>query len=237
MNKQQFNYIENFYNNKYENYKHPSPSNLFEKMYTIFKKYELHRIDCAVNLLESGKRILDVGVGFGDLLIKVRKQYKNLLGIDVSEEVVNKCKVKLKNLNVEAEISKMSIDVKTTFNNNYFDAVTIIAVLEHLFDPVFVLSEIHRILRKNGILIIEVPNAVFLLRRISFLFGKLPKTSDESLYHDGHLQYFTHDSLIHLLKNAGFVVEYSSCSGIGWKIRSILPTLLGSNIVIKARKL
>lgn len=231
------NSIEHFYDDKYDDYHHPAPQTLLEKLYVLLKEFELHRNDAAVQLLSPASSLLDVGAGFGELLMKARqKGFKKLYGIDVSSVVVDHCKRQLKKNNVTASISTQSVDEKTTFTNNSFDAVTMIAVLEHIFSPNNVLAEVHRILKPNGQLIIEVPNVVFIPRRIDFMFGKLPKTSDEPLYQDGHLQFFTQKSLADLLDKNGFEVEWKGCSGIGWKWRSLWPEMLGANIVVKARK-
>lgn len=228
--------LQKFYNKKMNGYEIESP-NFLEKIYSKFKKYELHRIDAATKLLSQGTSILDIGTGNGDLLIKAGKNgFTNLYGIEVSFEMVQSCKKYLKSKQVSANISCQNIDEGTNFKNEQFDTVTCIAVLEHVFNPSGVLEEVRRILKKNGQLIIEVPNITFFSRRFSFLLGRLPKTSDEGNYKDGHLQIFTFNSLKNLLAKHGFNVIYTGCSGIGYKYRTFYPALLGANIFIKAIK-
>jgi len=50
------------------------------------------------------------------------------------------------------------VDKGLPFSDSFFDAVTCIAVLEHVFNPPNVLNEIHRVLKPNGFLIMQVPN-------------------------------------------------------------------------------
>lgn len=229
--------VQHFYDKKYDNYAHPAPSTLFEHLFVLLRRYELHRTDAAVQLLPKGKRILDIGCGYGELLAKAQsKGYKELHGIDISNEVLKKCR---KNLKGSASISVKIGDVDSGLNypDSYFDAITMIAVFEHIFDPHAVAEEIRRVLKKKGTLIIEVPNVVFLPRRLSFLLGKLPKTADEENYRDGHLQFYTQQSLRNILKEHGFVVETARSSGIWSKYRDVWPSLLGANIVLKARKI
>ena len=231
-------YVSAFYDKKYTKYKHPDPETWLEFLYHRLKKYELHRNSAAVLLLNPVEKLLDVGAGFGELLSEAYQAQKatKLYGIDISDTVVKHCQKELKKKKIAASITVQSIDKKTTFRANSFDAITMIAVFEHIFDPHAVLSEIHRILKPGGQLIIEVPNAVFLPRRVSFLWGTVPKTSDEPLYQDGHLQFFSHDTLAKLLNQYNFKIEVAQCSGIFWKIRSLWPQLLGANIVVKAVK-
>lgn len=229
--------VQQFYDEKYENYVHPAPSTLLEHLFVLLRRFELHRVDAAVQLLPKGKRILDIGCGYGELLKKAQaKGYKELHGIDISTEVLKKCR---KNLKGAEHISVKIGDVDSALNypDRYFDAITMIAVYEHIFDPHAVAEEIRRVLKKNGTLIIEVPNVVFLPRRFSFLWGKLPKTADEENYKDGHLQFYTQDSLRSILQEHGFAVVSAGSSGIWSKYRDIWPSLLGANIIVKARKI
>lgn len=229
--------IESFYDQKYTDYQHPAPSTWLEKAYHLLKKYELHRNDAAILLLQPGKAILDIGAGSGDLLYKAsRKGYSQVFGIDISKVVVKQGQQYLKKHGISADISQQNIDEGLTFKDRQFDAVTMIAVFEHIFDPHRVLHEINRVLKKGGQLIIEVPNVVFLPRRVAFLQGRLPKTADEPNYIDGHLQFFTQDSLEQLLVAHGFKVVHRGSSGIFWRFRDVWPELLGANILVKAIK-
>jgi 2-polyprenyl-3-methyl-5-hydroxy-6-metoxy-1,4-benzoquinol methylase len=229
--------IAQFYDVKYNAYQHPAPETVLERLYVLLKKFELHRNDAAISLLTPATKILDIGAGYGHLLLKAQtKGFKQLYGIDISPVVVRHCQAELDKAGVNAKISCQNIDVGTTFKTGFFDAVTMVAVFEHIFSPHDVLKEISRILKKGGELVIEVPNVAFLPRRLDFIRGKLPKTSDEPSYLDGHLQFFTQESLIKLLQAHSFHILYTGSSGIFSSLRNLWPQLLGANIVIKAVK-
>ncbi|MBN1446042.1 MAG: class I SAM-dependent methyltransferase, partial [Candidatus Omnitrophica bacterium] len=87
--------------------------------------------------------------------------------------------------------------VNTSFPDNFFDAVTMHAVLEHISEPIDALKEVHRILKEKGELIISVPN-IWNWERI--LFGKFWWAWDIPR----HLWHFSPVSLKRLLKKAGF---------------------------------
>ncbi|MSR80326.1 MAG: methyltransferase domain-containing protein, partial [Gemmataceae bacterium] len=82
-----------------------------------------------------------------------------------------------------------------------FSAITMIMVLEHVFDVEHSVKEISRVLEPKGIAIIQVPNIAFLKRRIQLLFGKFPITADtsdpsfEKSWDGQHLHNFTLGSL------------------------------------------
>lgn len=90
----------------------------------------------------------------------------------------------------------------TLFEQDYesggFDVVSLWDVLEHTPDPKAVVAECHRVLRDDGLFVVNYPDigswiARLMGRRWVFLLSV-------------HLYYFTRDTLTHLLEDAGFRV-------------------------------
>jgi len=71
------------------------------------------------------------------------------------------------------------------FKDRYFDKIYADNIFEHLGLKLFsFITECHRMLKPDGILVLKMPNAYFILKRLSFLFRKkLPS------YFPQHLQY------------------------------------------------
>ena len=135
------------------------------------------------------------------------------------------------------EIRQVDLNAALPFDDNFFDAVTAIAVIEHIFDPYFSTAEVQRVLRPGGQFIMEVPNLAWLPRRLDVLRGRLPVTGDEEGWDGGHLHYFTFDAVKQLLNQQGFAVESIASTGIFPRVRNVWPTMLGGNILVSARKL
>ena len=216
-----------------------NPSLLFLRK--IFKKSDLHREDLVLSMLKGGGKFLDVGCGSGSLAFKVRKMFNEVYGVDVSPSRIKEAQKAITDPNnVHFDIG--NIEQGLNFSDKSFDTVTCMAVLEHIFDPYSVVSEINRVLKKDGILVIEVPNIAYIKHRIRLFFGKLPITGfpcnwKEIGWDGGHLHYFTKSTVCTLLKDSGFrILKVSGC-GLFASLRNFWPSLLTGDLVIKAQKI
>lgn len=235
--------IKIFYDKMYKDgADHAKPKGIIGFLFNKLRRFELHRVDAVLYLLNKGNRILDIGCGRGTLIIKAKKLrlFNKYFGTDISNEVIKNAKANIVNnlksyKNIDLRVS--DVDKKLPFVDKYFDTVTIVATLEHIFDPYRVVSEINRVTKKNGYLILEVPNFVWLPRRISVLSGKVPSTGDEGGWDSGHLHYFSFENITDLLKFSGYKIVHKGGSGIFSNIRNIYPELLSANIIIKAKKI
>jgi SAM-dependent methyltransferase len=92
-----------------------------------------------------------------------------------------------------------------------FDAILMVAVIEHLVDPMAAMARIRHLLRPGGYVWINTPNIAKWTRRLKLLLGRFPSTAawDEGLItysraparllDEGHLHYFTFRSLTRML--------------------------------------
>ena len=218
-----------------------APGGILGRMFARLRRFELHRIPATFSLLEPGDRLLDVGCGDGTLLALARTaKFSEVYGIDVAASVVRRtedtCKRMLGSL-AGVAVQQSDLNQALPFPDGFFDAVTAIAVIEHIFDPYFTVAEINRVLRVGGQFIMEVPNLVWMPRRRDVTFGRLPVTGDEEGWDGGHLHYFTFRAARDLLSNHGFSIRYIGSTGIFPRIRNMWPTLLGGNVFLSAKKL
>ena len=100
--------------------------------------------------------------------------------------------------------------------DNYFDFVLNKDVLEHLMDPAFLIKEIARILKPEGLFLLHVPNDFSLWKRIKFVFLNNVDTynyfPDAKEWNRPHIRFFTYKGIEELLQIHGFeiVKNYSS---------------------------
>jgi len=166
--------------------------------------------------------LLDVGCGDGGHYgATVAKEVKTYHGLDVSPEAVRKARAG----GLDAEVHDLSTPLP--FAAATFDVVLCIEVLEHLFDPAFVVAESHRVLIPGGHLIVSVPNAAYLGERLLLLLrGEVnpkgsPDTASEAPWIDPHIRFFTRRTIRKLLTEKGFVVR--EFIGVGCELLARLP--------------
>jgi ubiquinone/menaquinone biosynthesis C-methylase UbiE len=204
----------------------------------IIMKYELYRDDVIVSLIPNkGKVVVDVPCGDGLLLAKVADRFDTLIGLDISTV---RLKNAAKNLSAHArklELQQHDVDTGLPFASNSVDVLTCNASIGCFVHPELFLDEVNRVLKKDGVFILQIGNYAFLLRRLALLFGYLPKISAFTGFGDGGmLHYFTYDSLAELLRQHNLVVTKTSNSGLLASVRKIWPSLLASDIIYQAVK-
>jgi DNA modification methylase len=100
------------------------------------------------------------------------------------------------------------------------------------------LLEMRRVLKPQGILIIQVENIAFLPLRLALLVGRLPTVAgiDEIGVDWDRLHSFTPKILAKLLRHKNFEILCFNFSGVFVRIRKIWPSLLAGDIIVKAKK-
>jgi ubiquinone/menaquinone biosynthesis C-methylase UbiE len=153
----------------------------------------------AENGIGKGCILLDIGCGRTfSLLQRVRPYLEHGIGIDFKVPEFN-------DGTIETRLCRLNNMLP--FNDNKFDIVTMMAVLEHLDQPLEILSEVHRILKPGGILVGTVPS-VWSKPLLEFLSFKL-RIVDKAEVAD-HKKYYCRKSLRSIFAAANFT-EISHC--------------------------
>ena len=105
--------------------------------------------------------LLDVGCGDG-FLTKATKDW----GFEVTACDLDEQRFKYHS---EIKFKKADLKKRLPFENESFDCITFLEVIEHLEAPYFAVSELNRVLSKRGILFLSTPNILNLKSRMRFL--------------------------------------------------------------------
>jgi 2-polyprenyl-3-methyl-5-hydroxy-6-metoxy-1,4-benzoquinol methylase len=177
----------------------------FEEARLIFEgKAKSHR---DMNYLEDLKVIekikpkgnfLDIGTNVGFFLRHTLGRNWNVTGIDPSPSLSEMAR-KYFGLNV-----KTCYLNEAGFEDEYFDVVTMTDVFEHIPEPKKLLLDIKKVLKKDGILFIKVPNGKYNMLKL-WLAKMTGKEKDYDIFDSyEHVTHFTHFTLKKILEESGF---------------------------------
>jgi ubiquinone/menaquinone biosynthesis C-methylase UbiE len=97
------------------------------------------------------------GSGVGKLCKKIKEKYKNVIGVDISENMLKKAQSLYPNIKfIKGNIIKANIFNKNTFSHIYIDERTLYYNKYETMDKI--IKNIHGWLKDNGFLIIQIYN-------------------------------------------------------------------------------
>jgi len=172
-------------------------------------------------LLASG-RLLDVGCGTGEFLTLFDPKKWKLSGVEVNSHLTTTVKKTFPAMDI------LNSTIEAFITDEKFDVVTLWHVFEHISNPAIIIKKLHRLIRKDGYLIIEVPQADSVVRK---LFGR----HWNLLLVPEHLYFWTESSLSSFLSKHGFVVKHIQFRGyvssfpasfVNWSRNQGVPKLL-----------
>lgn len=199
----------------------------------------------------SPSRLLDIGsgAGVGASLIASTAGISHVSCIDLSVPALHEVRKRgFSPLIASAE------GYKLPFPDGTFNIVVLDEVIEHLVDTDSIMSEIHRVLTRDGQLLISTPNLAAWFNRIALLFGVQPAFSEVSFKKVygrpgsglvGHLRLFTRRTLIEFVTDNGFDVRHAV--GVPFpelprfvkpidRLLSKIPSIAGGSVIVADRR-
>jgi ubiquinone/menaquinone biosynthesis C-methylase UbiE len=166
--------------------------------------YDLWKKKIIYQLPLEGDTFFDLGCGNGEMASFFNNKFTTY-GVDISSSAIKMAN----NRGIIARCCDAS-NSDLPYNDEFFDNISCLDVLEHLIDPEKTLQEIHRIIKPNGTLIVCVPNALNIFNRLYFLLGDFVDIMDvahrsQSLFSE-HIRLFSKNKLESLLNLNGFKV-------------------------------
>lgn len=207
---------------------------------------------------KPGFKILDAGCGNGDFMkyLEANIPEINLQGLDYSVTEVREARKK--GLNVK----QANFEEKIKLPSNSIDVAYAGELIEHLYNPDLFLSELNRIVKPGGFLLLATPNLCAWFNRILVPLGIQPlfvETSTRSKLIGagplkklkkgsqpvGHIRIFNKDALVDILEANNFEVKHIRGAiydeGLPRKLWFIdrmfkIRPSLSSNLLVLARK-
>jgi len=175
------------------------------------ESYEKIRVRIVLDVLKrafpsqeerSSLKLLDIGCGDGTITQEFKKLGFQTFGFDTAPDPLASAREK------GIEVAEGNWESGLPYENESFDVIFAGEAIEHVFDVTKFLSEISRVLKSNGILVVTTPNLASLEDRFKFLFGKNPTHATPiHEYLQYHIRPFTKDSLKKSMQRCGFRVQ------------------------------
>jgi len=121
----------------------------------IINYEHLHRYGFAQKFVE-GKKVLDLACGEGYGSVILAEKAEEVVGIDISEVVIEHASVKYVKDNVK--FIKSSMTEVAVEKSKFFDVIICFEALEHIAKQNKAVVEVKRLLRDNGLFIVSMPN-------------------------------------------------------------------------------
>ena len=157
-------FIENFEDKfdpyeKYEEIYDPEFVNLYEIIYRDFSDIDydtnIFYNKCFENMNEQNINILVAGCGTGKLCSKIKEKYKNVIGVDISENILKKSQYLYPNIKfIRGNLIKENIFNKNTFSHIYMDERTL--YYNKLNEIEKIIRNVFYWLKDNGIMVVQI---------------------------------------------------------------------------------
>ncbi|MGO8762365.1 MAG: class I SAM-dependent methyltransferase [Desulfobaccales bacterium] len=156
---------------------------------------------------------LELGVSTGFMTEQLCKLFERMVCVDGSKRYIDMTKERLtanalKRIDFEVALFE-EYEPKQLFPN-----IIMSHIIEHVEDPIAILSKYKQFLTKDGVIHIAVPNAASLNRRIGFMLCLMEKIDQlsEKDHLIGHRRLYTYEMLLDHIKASG--LEVVVCEGI-----------------------
>lgn len=150
---------------------------------------------------EPPGRLLDLGCGAGEFSARLAALGWRVCGLELVEAQAARARA----LGIQVVAGEVSGGLP--YRAKEFDLVFAGELIEHLIDTDGFLTEIHRVLRPGGVLVLTTPNLASLENRLRLLLGRYPNWVDYRLGSSGHVRAYTPRVLRAQLAAHGFRVE------------------------------
>jgi SAM-dependent methyltransferase len=176
--------------------------------------------------------VLDVGCGAGTLHKFLPQDRYGLIGIELNPHL---CKEAARHYR---EVIQLDLEECWALKDETIHVVFAAALLEHIFDYHALLNECNRVLKKSGLIVVEVPNLGYWKEVRKLFLRKHPHWANDMQ----HLHVWTQAKLVQLLTWHGFRVVHRECDSLNVPFLKRSPFLerrfssWGRNLILAAVK-
>jgi 2-polyprenyl-3-methyl-5-hydroxy-6-metoxy-1,4-benzoquinol methylase len=151
-----------------------------------------------VELVGEGKRVLELGPATGYMSRVFTERGCTVVAIERDQRMADRAAEHVERI-IVGDLE--ALDLETALGDERFDAIVAADVLEHLREPLTVLTRLTPFLADDGFVVLSVPNVAHGSVRLALLKGEF-RYQDRGLLDRTHLTFFTRESLEGMLDAA-----------------------------------
>jgi SAM-dependent methyltransferase len=160
----------------------------------------------------SPGRILDLGCADGVLAAELRARGHHVTGVDVVTSPEVKGRVdEFVEADLDGGLPPAVLEAQP------YDVILAADVVEHVRQPLMVLSQLHEVLAPGGRVFVSVPNFAHWYPRARVLAGRFDYDR-RGILDEGHIRFFTRDSFERLLHRSGWFALQRSTTGLPFDV-------------------
>lgn len=188
-----------------------------EKVLDVFRGARVCRV---CKYIKPSGRVLDIGCGSGDFLKKLSERGFEAFGTELEGRAARRA-MQLDGIKV-----KTGHLLEVDFDKDFFDAVCMWHVFEHLAEPRQTMEIVNKVLKPGGCLFLSMPN-------IESIQSRLFKGNWLHLDPPRHLFFLTPEKLISAMENFGFSVVQKRFLSLEQNVFGFQQSIL--NCILKKR--
>lgn len=187
----------------------------------LVNSFEKSFVERALRTNKQEEIYIDLGIGSGRFSKILLRNNKSVVGLDFSKEMIEVAKGKLKPFLRSGQIGFEIYDLNKPlpYPDNTFDGAICVRVIKYVKNWKKLISEINRVLKPEGVLILEISNK-YSVQSISSLF------TNYFTFNPGEVEL--------VLKENGFMIENK---GHGFKIPLFFYSKINSSSTLKVFQL
>lgn len=153
---------------------------------------------------EGNHRILEVGCGAGNTLLKLKEIHKaqEIYGLEMNEGIAQ-AHIKDVDRVIVGDVEK----IDPPFPDEFFDYIIFGDVLEHLIEPKKILKKYAKYLKMDGMIVASIPN----IKNYTVLFDLIVRDKfeyrDSGILDRTHLRFFTRKEIINMFRRANLDIS------------------------------
>lgn len=184
--------------------------------FAVRRRFLLERV-------RPGARVLDVGCGEGAFTSELAQARAVAVGVDVAAEPLRRARAR----HPELDLREIPVEGPWELDDAGFDVVWAGEVIEHVAHTAAWLSEVRRVLRSGGTLLVSTPAHT----RVTLIRLALSKRAFAEHFDPlgDHLRFYTRETLTALLDQFGFEsIETHLAAGLPGARRVLLASAIRS---------